>query len=719
PTASSTPRPAPAAAPAAARAASAAAAAPSASSATTQVTVRPGDTAGRIAAAHMPANVSLEQMLAAMLRTNPSAFVDGNVNLLKAGAVLDLPDAEQAKTLTQTQARQTLTAQSRDFNSFRRKLATSATPATLAAAERSATGKLAAEVADRKPATNSPDKLMLSKGAVDARSGASSANSGADTFAKTSEARDAAQRAAELQKNVNDLNKLQAATAGATAVPSGPGDSLSTAAATSASSAATGASATGGSDAGTTAATTETLATTPAIAAAGAKPAPKAAAAEAGIVDQMLEEPLLPALGLGLVALLAGFGFYRSRQRKADERTFLSEGDGAPESFFGVSGGQEVDAQHGQTSHGSSVLYSASQLDAGGEVDPVAEADVYLAYGRDQQAIDALKEAIRTTPERVIARTKLLEIHARRNEASEFEALAAETQHVVGANSPEWQRISELGRDFDFANPLYQPTSGDAAPTAVRSSAVGASTMPSVLGADLDTGASASVTAAAALAAASLRSASNAGWNLPFDLDLDLGAHQLGHAAGPVGLASGQPGDTSRAPLDLDLSDFGGLEPTPKSQPRTFTPKSNAPKDRTNQFSADSGNWVSPPTRPAPLSPKDPAPVSAAAAAGPLSGMIDFDFSSLRLDLDPPAPAGHAASEPTGTTTVHAHSSFAEATAVASVEDDDALSTKLALAEAFSAIGDVDGARSLAQEVAHGSSGQLKDRAQRFLSSIR
>ena len=37
------------------------------------------------------------------------------------------------------------------------------------------------------------------------------------------------------------------------------------------------------------------------------------------------------------------------------------------------------------------MTYSLSQLDAIGDVDPVAEADVYLAYGRDLQAEEILK----------------------------------------------------------------------------------------------------------------------------------------------------------------------------------------------------------------------------------------------------------------------------------------------------------------------------------------
>ena len=49
---------------------------------------------------------------------------------------------------------------------------------------------------------------------------------------------------------------------------------------------------------------------------------------------------------------------------------------------------------------------------------------------------------------------------------------------------------------------------------------------------------------------------------------------------------------------------------------------------------------------------------------------------------------------------------------------DNPLATKLALAEEFNAIGDADGARSLAEEVLAEASGDLKSRAQRLLAEI-
>ena len=70
--------------------------------------------------------------------------------------------------------------------------------------------------------------------------------------------------------------------------------------------------------------------------------------------------------------------------------------------------------------------YSLSQLDAIGDVDPVAEADVYLAYGRDLQAEEILKEAMRSNPERMAMRTKLLEVYAKRRDTKGFELLAGQ-----------------------------------------------------------------------------------------------------------------------------------------------------------------------------------------------------------------------------------------------------------------------------------------------------
>ena len=64
------------------------------------------------------------------------------------------------------------------------------------------------------------------------------------------------------------------------------------------------------------------------------------------------------------------------------------------------------------------------------EVDPIAEAEVYLAYGRDAQAEEILKDALKKDPQRQEIYLKLLEIHAQHNKPSAFETVAAELYSV-------------------------------------------------------------------------------------------------------------------------------------------------------------------------------------------------------------------------------------------------------------------------------------------------
>ena len=88
-----------------------------------KIEVRAGDTAGKIAAQNKPTSVSLDQMLVALLRGNPQAFISGNINRLKAGAVLNIPAESDAAAVSSSEASQTIFAQSKDFNNFRQKLA--------------------------------------------------------------------------------------------------------------------------------------------------------------------------------------------------------------------------------------------------------------------------------------------------------------------------------------------------------------------------------------------------------------------------------------------------------------------------------------------------------------------------------------------------------------------------------------------------------------------
>ena len=102
------------------------------------------------------------------------------------------------------------------------------------------------------------------------------------------------------------------------------------------------------------------------------------------------------------------------------------------------------------------MTYSLSQLDAIGDVDPVAEADVYLAYGRDLQAEEILKEAMRSNPERLAIRTKLLEVYAKRRDIKGFELLATQLFALTRGEGEDWAKAQELGAQIDPENPMYR-----------------------------------------------------------------------------------------------------------------------------------------------------------------------------------------------------------------------------------------------------------------------
>jgi pilus assembly protein FimV len=707
------------------------------------VTVKAGNTASQLAARYKPQGVSLDQMLVAMLSRNPDAFDAGNVNRLKKGAVLEMPSAATASGTSQAEARQTITAQSKDFNEFRRNLAQGAPRATTPAASRIATGTVQANVEERKPTAAAPDKLTLSKGTVAATGAASAAKaSKEEAIAKDKQAKDTAARTAELSKNIQDLAKLGATSTTATTKPS---TSASIATATSATGVAvpTVASAPAAPAAPlvasvdkatvTSAAPTAPIAvaSAPAVpvptvtAAAAATPTivtstetvavaapvtdskpvakatPAAPVAEPSFVDSLMDNPVtLPAAG-GLLALLAGFGFYRMRQRKAASQVDSSflESRLQPDSFFGASGGQRIDTSESANAGGagsSSMVYSPSQLDAAGDVDPVAEADVYLAYGRDLQAEEILKEALRTNPTRVAVHAKLMEIYAKRRDTKAFETVAKEAYNVTRGEGTEWETACTLGREIDPSNPLYQGV-------AAQSSA---SYAPMAGAAMATAGVGASAFAGSAMSQPAMAS-NGQDANVDFDLDLDFSTADdfadapalanASHAAtSPIHVQS-TVGMQARAAVDQPVDLAFDMPTLPQfSLPDNKAVKLSAPDMAS--FANGLNFSAAPPA--AGIAPTTPMAFNTAPAAPQLDAM-DFDMGDLSLDLPASRTPASAASM-----------------AIDAGITGDPLETKLALALEFREIGDEDGARSLAQEVAAEAKGDLKARAQRMVADL-
>ena len=176
-----------------------------------QIVVKRGDTASALTASKTPENVSLEQMLVALLRSNPDAFVASNVNRMKEGALLTLPTEEEAKALSREEARQAIQVQTKDFEAYRAELAARAPGGTVPQVARDVAGKLEAKV-QNKNAKTTQDKLTLAKpGNKD--------TAAEEKIVQQREAQDVAEPAAELSRNIAELGKIAAATVSDAAGP--------------------------------------------------------------------------------------------------------------------------------------------------------------------------------------------------------------------------------------------------------------------------------------------------------------------------------------------------------------------------------------------------------------------------------------------------------------------------------------------------------------------
>lgn len=539
------------------------AAAPPANDEQRLVKVRPGDSASKIAITHRLSNVSLDQMLVAMQRGNPDAFIEGNVNRIKAGAIVALPTEKQATAVSSAQANQIITAQSQDFNRYRQALASGAGVTQQAPAERTAGGTIQATVDDKKAAAQIPDKLTLSKGSVQSATDL-------EQMALARNAEDNAKRAAQVSQTTSELNQL-AQTAAAMAA----------------------AAAASGTAEGSAAASAAAPALVPGVQ-KSVLPAPPATtpvtAPAVSFIDELIDAPLLPASAAALVLLLAGLAFYkvRQRQKKVPIDSSFMESSFQAESFFGNSGGQQVETQEtGGTS--SAMMYSASQLDAMEDVDPLAEADVYMAYGRDLQAEEVLREALLKQPERVAIHQKLLAIFAKRQDARAYAAMAALAHPLLKNNAPQWAQVCEAGLAMEPGNALYlaggQPVAAAAAsPAAPLPSLPTLPVLP----------AAATVAAVAPMAPISpAQPQDDSALDLDFDLDFSLDSPETANVPEPATVAL--PVLAEHAPPDLEAA-----APSPSS---------------------------------APVAPAAAAPDVPAAASAPLD-MLEFDFDSLSLDLD-------------------------------------------------------------------------------------
>ena len=749
--------------------------------------VKRGDNLRKIAAETRPEGINLDQMLVAIFRSNKDAFIGNNMNRLKAGKILNIPDAEAAASVGQTDARRVIAAQTADFNAYRQKLAAAAAGTEAPkeeAAKQAAAGKIAPKVEEKAPVpTEKKDELKVSKAEAGKEARAAQGKIAAleeDLVAKDKALKEAQSRQAELEKNVNELKKLvemksqslaelqkQAAAkpavapeakkpevavpAAPVAPPKVPEEPKPAEAVKPAQIEAEKPAEKAPEKPAEPAKPAETVAV-PAQSPAGEKPAEAAKPAEApkpapkkpvpppppepDFIDELMENPAVlggGALVLGLLGLIA----YRQRQKRkleeGSEAAPTTTANLSTNSVFGATGGQSVDTT------GSSMATDFSQasisaIDADEGVDPVAEADVYMAYGRDAQAEEILLDALKTDPTRTAIHVKLLEIYAARKNNKQFETLASDLYAQTGGVGADWEKAAAMGLKLDPANPLY---GGGASAEARQAFSTDTTiivpagekqlrdtwTMPGEL--SQISGAVEKGMATVILDKEAMEAAAVATPEVPAALDFDLG---LGAPAVEVKPAAAAKAVESAAGLDFDLGlDFQPAADKPAGHDAEATMLVNVSKAAE---AADLEIDLKLDEEPAP----SPAPGAAEAlhfdldlgqgeaASAPAAQVIDLEKTiaggnALDFDFNLGGAPARPAAQPAPSIDLGAINLDLGQPAAATVGGDE-VSTKLELAKAYEEMGDKEGARELLAEVVKEGDAEQQDKARGMLAKL-
>jgi len=497
--------------------------------------VKRGDTAYDIARRiRTDKSVSIEQVVLALYDSNPNAFFDKNTNNLRAGKILNVPERDVIGKRSKQTAKRQFLAQYDTWQEYKLKLASARQPVTVEAApvakaapkpetkkpaEKAKAEKPEPKVA-RKPVpkkeaepvkkTPEPAKAEPARKGMElppSRNGRkeellrivrANVDKKGETAGKAAETEAAkgkqelAEKAVTLQQSAEGATvKSDATTAGKPQAPA-PAERLAQI-------------------------ENQDLAQKTKPAPVEAAPEKKAAKVEApkkplnvakapkakravppppppeeegimdivtGILDEILGNQLFLMLIGGVVVLGGAVGMIYMRRRRKSlsefEESILTSGDITSSEVSTAS--EDFGGDASDTSFLSDFSQGGMGNIATDEVDPIAEADVYLAYGRDEQAEEILKDAIVKHPGRNELKEKLLEIYSQRGDVGAFETLAEELYaSLEGKGGDLWDRVAGMGSTLNPSNPMFQ--SGGARPVAAESAPAmthSARTMPAI-----------------------------------------------------------------------------------------------------------------------------------------------------------------------------------------------------------------------------------------------
>jgi pilus assembly protein FimV len=684
-------------------------------------------------------SVTTQQMMMALLKANPEAFYDNNVNRLKMGYVLRVDDPALITAMSHAEAVRAIRSQNRAWQDHVGKAGTGAAERPVTATSAQAARAVAGPAEPRL-------KLVAPEGEGKA------AGSAAGTDAASGELRKElmlAQESAEAQLRENeqlrnrmqelegqlasmqrllslkdsDLAALQqqmgqtpapaetpAAPMAATEPPAAP--TVEPAAAPAAEPAAAPEPAAAEqpapaveAPAGEAAApmAEEAKPAEPVAKPKPVRPAPPPPVVQPSFLDEMLADPMmLGGAAAVVVALLVLLGLFMKRRR--------SGGPGFSESILTAGGTSLLNSKttSGAPSEESSLFSDLavsgmnSVQGADTEVDPLTEADVYMAYGRYQQAEELLKEALKSHPERHDVKVKLLEVYYSTKDRAAFEPLADEVFNAVEGNGPLWGKVLVMGHELCPDNPMFSAAPEPGAGLELGGHGAGGDVLD--IGLDLD-------------ALAEDMESSSEGGGAAFNLDLGVDFSDLEEGAAEAAPAmvrreGAREVETSLSDMDFDL---GGLEesaaaeetPVPEAASVAAEP---APESAAKSLDFDLGDFHF-------GEEAEQAAAQPAVAEQKEEGALDFELGELNLDMD--EGAGEPAALDLGTASAE-EADFGDLGDLGDLDlgDLDAVGTKLDLARAYVDMGEPDSARSILSEVLAEGDDKQRSQAQELLGQL-
>ncbi len=456
--------------------------------------VRPGDTAWRLADKMRPdRSVSVEQMMLALLRANPDAFIKKNINGLKRGYILRIPDKADIAAMSPAQARVQVKQQTALWRKYRHQERTASPVSAL----------------NSKPGLSATDKTQAAssgtKGTVTKDSGGHLKIVSAGTGASTSSVKDpTAMNAVELraalavsreklettrvekealQQQIDQLKHQAGKTKGILSVENGElsaaqarDDAVvkkeNTAITTKENTPGSVAAKTAAPAAATPPATEQPKQTAPPV-----KPAPAPVSATdhkaKNLLTRLLNNPKILAVGGGGLLLILALIYLIIKRRKSavevDDNTASDESSTDLEDIATMAEADNDDTEAEADVAESTLVMDATdgsddtmQTETKAAVeaprdDVIAEADVYLAYGIYQQAEDLLKNAIKESPDRDDYRAKLAETYyASKNKEAFIDVATELKQRSQGEDTLIWKKIIAMGQDMCADHALFQ-----------------------------------------------------------------------------------------------------------------------------------------------------------------------------------------------------------------------------------------------------------------------